>query len=253
MLISGPASPASSVATVQTLAKIEQAAAQHILSQGVAPATVTAAVSTTSCVISGTKTLTTTSSTSGTITYNNCVDVAGETANGTMTLSNIISTASYLSVDGVFNLTVTTAVPANTMTTIGDMHLYVDANSASMSGTRLAMRNTNSTLGTSGLLNYTISFDSTGTFTTLTFTLASTVINGTVDFAMTSQFVNSGALFPSSGVAIITGANSTVLRLNILGDENFVGNQVEFGLSTDGGVTYPTLMYHSWADISSRI
>lgn len=244
----------SAISAAQTVAKIGQAAVQQIVSQGAAPTIVTGAVQPTSCPFGGTKSLSS-DSTSGSATFNNCSEIAGVTINGTVSVSNIVSTSSFMSADTVFNLTITTASPANTLTAMGDMHLFIDTNtfSMTMSGTRLAMGNTDPAMGNFGLLNYSIAIDSTGAFTTLTFTFASTAINGTAVFTMTSPFTYTGGMFPSSGVATITGANSTKLRLTVLGNENFVGSQAKLELSTDGGLIYAAPTYHTWADISSLI
>ena len=250
---SASSSAASAAAAANTVARIGRSAALQVISQGATPAVVTGAVTTTNCLISGTMTLSTTSSTSGSTTYSNCSDVAGETMNGTVSLSNIVSTPSSLSTDAVFDLTITTASPANTMTAIGDMHLFIDTMTITMSGTSLSMGNTDSALGNLGLQNYSISFDSLGNFTVMTFTFASTAINGTAVFTMTSPFLYSGGMLPSSGTATISGANSTVLKLTVLGDETAVGSQVQLELSTNGGSTYAAPTNVTWASISSKI
>jgi len=245
--------PAPTAIAAISVANIVQTAAQQLIMQGAAPATVTAAVQTIPCTFGGTETLNTTSPASGIVTYNNCSNVAGETINGTMSLSNIISTPSYLSVDAYFNLTVTTVSPSNTLTAIGDMHLYLDAATLTISGSSLAMGNTHPALGNLGLQNYSITTYSSGTITA-NFSFASTVINGTAVFTMSTPFAHDAAgLFPISGIANIAGANSSVLKLTVLGNENAVGNQVQFELSTDGGANYAAPAYHTWAEISSRI
>lgn len=252
--ISPSTSAASAAAAANTVARIGQAAALQIISQGAASAIALGAVTTTNCLVSGTKTISTTSSTSGIATYNNCSDVAGVTMNGTMSLSNIVLTQLSLSTDAVFNLTLTTASPANTMTAIGDMHLYMDATTITMSGSSLSMGNSDPAIGNFGLQSYLITFNSSGTFTAMTFTFASTAINGTATFTMTSQFVSTGGMFPSSGAATVTGANSTKLKITVLGDETApVGSQVMLELSTDNGVTYAAPTYVTWAAVSSNL
>jgi len=123
-----------------------------------------------------------------------------------------------------------------------------------MSGTSLAMGNTDSTLGNYGLQNYLIAINGTGTTTAMAFTFSGTRINGTAAFVMTSQLASTGGLFPSSGSATITGANSTVLKVTVLGDENAApGSQVQLELSTDGGNSYLPATFDTWANVSIRI
>lgn len=245
----------SVVSAVQSAAKIGEAAVQAVIAQGAAPAIVTGAVVTTYCAVSGSYSTTSASATSGTITYNNCVQVAGMTLNGTISISNIVSTASSLSADEVYNLSLTTSSPylANTLTIRGDIHVSdnLTTGAVTISGTSLSITNTDATLGNFSLRNYSITTDSIGHTTAMTF--AFTVNGETATFAMTTPFVNTGGLFPSSGAATITGAGSTVLKFTVLGDERAVGNQVMLELSTNGGTTYAAPVYVTWASISSLI
>ncbi len=121
-----------------------------------------------------------------------------------------------------------------------------------MSGSSLSMTNTDATLGNFVLSNYSIVTDSTGHATAMTFDFATP--DGIATFTMTTPFVNTGGIFPSSGAAIIAGASSTALRFTVLGDETAApGSQVKLELSTDGGATYATPVYVTWASISSLI
>ena len=252
---SATASARSSTSVAQTVARIGQAAAQQIISQRTETAIVTGAVSTTTCPGGGTMSVSG-SGASGSVTYTNCKDLGGVvTINGTVSISNANQIGSIISADAVFNLTVSTVTPANTLTAMGDMHFEIDTVTLAMtiSGNSLAMGNTNPAMGNFGLQNYMISIDTSGNFSVLSFRFSSTAINGTAVFAMTTPFAYGAGMFPSSGVATITGANSTVLRITILGDESSGGSQVQLELIIDGGNNWAAPTYHSWASISSLI
>lgn len=252
-----PAAP-TVITTAKMIARLGASLAQQTGSQGSAPAAVTGAVITINCLVSGTETITDTSATSATATFTNCSDVAGVTISGTLSLSNFTSNAGIDSMDAVYNLTITTTSPPNTATATGDMHIVINTNTFAMtvSGTSLTLANTNAALGNVGMQNYSFSFDSTGTVTAMTFTFASSVIGGTASFTLTSPFGSTSisSLFPSSGAGVITGANSTKLRMTVLGDETAaVNSQVQLELSTDNGATYGTPMLYTWAEISSHL
>ena len=246
----------SLLSNAQTVAKIGQIATQKIISQAVVPAIVTGVTNPpVNCQFGGTITVAQTGPTSGSTTFSNCINVVGVKINGTVSVSNITQNGSYVSAVAVYNLSITTTSPANTLTASGDMYVTFNIYSlapASMSGSYLSMNNSNSTIGNSAIQNYSFSFDSLGNISATTFTFASTAINGTAVFAMTSQFTFSGGRYPSSGVATISGADSTVLKLTVLGNE-YASNQVQIELSTDGGVTYAAPTYHTWASISGYI
>jgi hypothetical protein len=252
--VSAPAP--SLVSAVQSVAKIGEAAVQQAIAQGAAPATVTGAVTTSPCVYGGTSSVNLTSATAGTITFNNCSDRAGITDNGTLSFSNVVTGPLY-SADYVYNLTSTYSSPylANTSTTTGDMrvsNLDLNTGAGTISGSSLSITNTDPTLGNFvSLKNYSITNDSTGHNTAMSFSF--TASGGIATFTMTTPFVRTGGTFPNSGAATITGASSTVLKFTVLGDERAVGNQVMLELSTNGGTTYAAPVYVTWASISSLI
>lgn len=242
----------SLASTGKSLAQIGRRAAQQMQSAGQTIAI--GAATTLSCTLSGSVT-SNYGNASGSLTYSNCSYVAGETMNGTITISNVVSTASSTSMDMAYNLTITTASPANTATASGDMHIVLDsAFNLTMSGSSLSISNTNAALGNFSLQNYSMSFDSLGNFTALTYTFYSSVIGGTAVFTMTTPFTYGTGMFPSAGVATVTGAGGSKLRLTVLGDENAaVGSQVQLEHSTDSGATYGTPTYVTWATVSSLI
>jgi hypothetical protein len=248
----------SAVSNAQMLADIGITSARKSFLQGAAPAIVTGVMITNNCLVSGTISApqaAPTTATPGVITFTNCSDVTGITFNGTLSVSNWVAlTAPAFSADIVFNLTVVTTTPANTLTVTGDMHVSVDSlSNTTISGSSLTITNTLATLGNLGIKNYSITHDALRNLTAMTFQFASSAIGGTATFTMITPFKKTApGVYPSSGSATITGASSTVLRITALGNETApVGSQVMMELSTDGGVTYAAPTYSTWAIITN--
>jgi hypothetical protein len=245
---SGP----NAISITQKVAWLVQQATEKLANLGTTPPTVLDL----NCPVSGTITLNVTSATSEIVTYNNCSNVAGETINGTVTLSNLETATQYQS-DNVFNLTFTTASPANTTTAKGDMQFIEDFASVvkTISGDNMWMVNTDTSVGNFEIQTYTIATFGADGPATLVYDYGSSVIGGIANFHQdgTHPFINTGGIFPSSGIATITGTNSTVIKLTVLGDENAVGNQLQFEFSTDGGITYAAPTYDTWANISNLL
>lgn len=243
----------SAVATVQKMGRIGHGAVQRIVTQSTTPATVMGVVQSFPCTVGGTMSFDPAATTSITMTFSSCSDVAGETINGTISVTGITSTATATAADMTFNITFTDASGTGTVT--GNMHIAenLTTGAVTISGTSLTM--THTTQGSMGLQNYSITTDASGNITAMTFTFASTVIGGTATFSMVTPFVFTGPTqFPSSGAATITGASSTKLKLTVMGDENAaVGSQVKLELSTDNGTTYAAPTYVTWASISSNL
>jgi hypothetical protein len=243
----------SAITIPQKVAWLGRSAIQQLISLGKPYPSVVTYV----CVIGGTYSIYKKNSTSEKITYDNCSNVTGETINGTLNMGNMVTTATSYSADTAFALTFATASPANTMNVDGDMDINMDlaTNVETISGTNLWMGNTDNALGNSQLSNYTIATLVPDMYVTQEYAYASSAIGGTVDFQMdaANPFINTGGVFPSSGVSTITGANSTVIKLTVLGDENAAGNQLQFELSTDGGITYAAPTYDTWANITNLI
>jgi hypothetical protein len=250
----------SAITISKTIGRLGNDLVQKIRAQGSSPAAVTAAVTTNNCTVSGTKSYNYTSATAATVTYNSCSDVAGEAVSGILNMSNMAADTalSLTTSDLTYNLAITTTVPANTATAIGDMHLETSTATfaGSQSGTNLTVTNTNASLDNAKLTNYMFGFDGAGQVTAMTFTFASTIIGGTASFSLLSPFgsANTGSIFPSFGAAVISGANSTKLRMTVLGDETAaINSQVQIEFSTDNGATYGTPAMVTWAGISSRL
>lgn len=243
----------SAVATVQKMGKIGHGAVQRIISQGAAPATVMGVVQSIPCTVSGSMSFDPAVTTSITTTFTNCSDVAGETINGTISVTGITATATATAADMTFNITFTDASGTGTVT--GNMHIAENLTTMAItiSGTSLTM--THTVEGSMGLQDYLITTDASGNITAMTFTFASTVIGGTATFLMVTPFVFTGtAQFPSSGSAIISGAGLTKLRLTALGNETAAAtSQAKLELSIDNGATYASPTYPTWASISNNL
>lgn len=241
----------SAVDIAQRVAQVGGATAKQIGTQAEAPATATGVAQTYDCLYGGTYAVDY-GATSATSSYTNCSDVQGETINGTMVMSNISYTANGMTANTTFNLSFTWTGGSGTAT--GDMHLAMDFATwnTTLSGTSLTF--TDSVTGNSGMQNYSITTDINGNVTAMTFTFASVAVNGTATFSLATPFTYNFGGFPNSGSGVITGGNSTKLRVTILGDEYApVGSQVQLELSTDNGTTYGTPVYVTWASISRNL
>lgn len=246
----------SAVDVALRVGQLAGTAAKQIAAQAEAPATATGVVRTYDCLISGTYTIDITmdATTSATSTYTSCSNAAGETVNGTMIMSNINFNAagSIVSFDATFNLSFTSSGGSATAT--GDMHQATDptTNDTTISGSSLTF--TDSVYGNEAMQNYSITTDINGNTTAMTFTYASSALGGTATFNLVTRFMyNLGSMFPNTGSGMVTGGNSTKLKVTVLGDENAAGNQVQLELSTDNGATYGAPAYVTWASISRNL
>lgn len=245
-------SGSNAISISQKVAWLVQQAMEQLVNLGTTPPTVINS----NCTVSGTRSLNVTSKTSEIVTYSNCSNMAGETINGTVTLDNLKTATQYQS-DNVIDLTFTTTSTANTTTATGDMQFIEDFASVvkTISGDNMWMVNTDTSVGNFEIQSYTIATFGTDGPATLVYDYGSSIIGGIANFHQdgTNPFINTGGIFPSSGVATITGANMTVIRLTVLGDENAAGNQLQFEFSTDGGNTYAAPTYDTWANISGLL
>lgn len=241
--------PRASVSPAATMKAIGSVVGEEITkfgSQSQAPVIVTGAAQTYYCVYSGSKIVNGAGS-SGTITYNDCSNVVGYSKTGTISVSNIVSNASVTSGNVVINLTMTS--PYETLTIKGDIAVTLTATTMNMHGSSL--KYTSSVSGTRTVYNYNIDINLTTGELTESFSVDSAAQGGMVTVSITTPFTFGSGWYPNAGVATVTGANSTKLRATVLGDENApVNSQIMFELSTDGGATYGTPTYVTWASLN---
>ncbi len=239
---------ASAVGAALEINKISRAAVQRLQN---ATAMVVGTQYSVPCNYSGTATETINDSTGAiTITFSSCVDTIGETVNGSIAMSALTTTSTTMSYTMTFNVTISCSC-SDAGSIVGDMTYTgnISTGAYTISGTSLTV--TDST-GAHSLRNYSITCDVSGNMTSVTYTVASANISGSVTVAMTTPITYGSGTYPNGGVLTITGANSTVLKVTILGDETAAANsQVELQLSTNGGTTWGTPVYVTWATLAS--
>lgn len=227
------------------------------------PQSIAAAVSSYpfNCAISGTGTLTlTTSDSTGALTavgfaFSNCSDIAGEVLNGSMSISVTTDTATTFS--GTFSADLTlTATGYPTVRMVGGYTFtqnYTGSDwTGTVSGTSFSLYE-GSTVHTLTNFSFSDSYAfATDTYTHIAnFTLASTDLGGQVTVA------TSGAtpirqlgyrMFPYQGIVTVTGTGGSKLRITINGDETYtVGFDVTIEVDANGDNVYETTLNREWS------
>lgn len=229
-------------------------------------------VSTYTCATSGNITFDTDGSNSTpftyfTIAYNNCVE-SGITQNGTLSLSNLSilpssGTPTSISATFAFNYTI-----SNSSTSAGIYGGFTIAATGINSATR-----SDSITGTSLNFKYGSQYETLTNFAfvsnyddtpnvnhgysdTVNYTFASDVILAGFDFNTTSPLVrNYGDVKPRNGEVVITGANSTKLKVTVVSSDPNAGTlsgTVELRLSQDGGTTYGSAVTKTWTQLANN-
>jgi hypothetical protein len=218
---------------------------------------------TTQCAVSGTVTstvtMTGTTSGSGTITFDNCVQVAGASIDGTITASVSASgtgTDADLKISATFDITATAGSIMSALS--GDVTEEI---SSAASGDSIKVTADKLEVSISGgsisddikLSNYSVSETddaSGGTTITEDFSITSSRLKGS--FAVkTNTPIQTEATgeYPSSGSITVTGASNTSLTITVLGNESFMPQagqgQVELQIGSDAPI------YMSWADVAA--
>jgi len=190
--------------------------------------------------------------TSATVTFSNCFS-GGETINGTVGVSNIMSpSAGTVSGHVSHNLTfVQTGFP--TLTSSGEFDIsHVTSGSVvtdTLSGGPITVQ-LDSDVASISSFNIVSTVDtSNGALTdSVSGTIASTLIGGAVTVATPTAFQTAPtAQFPNTGQLIITGAANSTVRFTVLGDESLVGNQVRLEVDPEGDGTFQAPVETTWA------
>ncbi len=243
---------ASASAAMQTIGKTVVAAAKKFNNQSQTPVIVTGVTNSYPCTVSGTYTYDA-SGNSGSLTFNSCVDVTGETLSGSVTFSNMVvnNTTGAVSGKEVLSLTMAMTSPAEIVTIAGDINFSYTTASMHMYGSSLTY--TSNVYGSKSMVNYDIVMDLTTGAVTESFSFNSAALGGVATVTVTTPF-NGVNLYPNTGVATVTGASNTVLKITILGDETAASNsQVKLEVSTDGGATWGTPSYVTWASLNMHL
>lgn len=210
-------------------------------------------VDTTSCLISGTETFNAADDgTSLSITYNNCSDTAGEVVNGTLSLTNIISTATNLSATSSIDLSVADAG----FPTVRLVGTYYFTTTSTSTGSTTTLAGTSFSIIDGSNVTTLANFSFTEIYTTVTdlysttsnYTLASTELGGSVTVMTELPIQQYGyRLYPFAGQFVVTGSNNTKIRVTIFGDETLIGNDVQIEIDANGDDFYEATILRDWS------
>ena len=189
-----------------------------------------------------------------TVTFMNCFS-GGETINGQLSLTNIMSPAA-----GEFTGHVThnlTFVQVGLPTFVSSGNFDIDHKTA---GTVITDTLTGGPLNLSigsdnaAISAFTIisSFDSSSSDETdsVAGTIATTAIGGSVTVTTPTAFTTvATSTFPSTGQFLIKGASNSAVRFTVLGDETLPGNQVTLEVDPEGDGTFQAPVGMTWASL----
>lgn len=270
----GPTPGAAAAAASASVQALSAGRALRLLALLRQPVRDAAAGAATNCAVSGSYT-TFTSGTSYSVTFANCVDVAGVTMNGTESYTNLSTITSLSSTTVSADITDDVTLTAGSVSEAesGSFSIKVTLNTSqttafsdaifNLSGNSLsvAVSGTGNATDTVALSNFsiTIEYDLTAVpnqlYSSFQYSVASTALNATYTVATQQQVKQLVThAYPYTGQVLVTGSNNTRLLITILGDETYSPpagqGQVEFQLDTGTG-SYGAPFYASWAALAA--
>jgi len=221
-----------------------------------------AAAQTTQCAVSGSVTADISADgTSGTITFNACSDVAGETINGSVSATGITAAPDGSHFSGNFSNDVTFTVTGFApLHLVGSFSLNETCTNFStgdctdnFTGTSLGAQQGSETFFTT---NFTITetFVSSTQITTTTasYTVSSTALNGSVAVTTSTPFQKLASdRHPRAGVLIATGSNNSKAKVTVLGSDPTAPGQVQIEVDADGNGTYEGSTLYPWSTLDA--
>jgi len=223
---------------------------------------VAAAANTTPCHIDGTKTVDISADgTSGTITFNACSEVAGETISGSASATGVSVAPDRSRFSGNFRVDLTfTANGFAPLRVVGSFSIDETCTNFStgdctdnFSGTSLGAQQGNQTWF---ITNFTITetFVSSTQITTTTahYTVSSTALNGSVAVITSTPFqMLAGARHPYTGVVVATGSNNSKVQVTVHSSNPADPGAVQIEVDANGDGTYESSTLYSWSTLDA--
>jgi len=190
--------------------------------------------------------------TSTTVTFSNCFS-GGETINGTLSLTNIMSPAAGEFTGQVSHNLTFVQVGLPTFTSSGNFDIdhktvgTVITDTLTGGPLTLAIGPDNATI--SGLtITSALDSSSNGETDTVVATIATNTIGGSVTVTTPTAFQTvATSMFPHTGQFLIKGASNSEVRFTVLGDETLPGNQVTLEVDPEGDGTFQAPVGMTWA------
>ena len=221
-----------------------------------------AAAQTKPCAVSGSVTSDISADgTSGTITFNACSDVAGETISGSVSGTGISAASDGSHFSGNFSQDITfTATGFAPTRIVGSFSINETCTNFStgdctdnFTGTSLGAQQGAETWF---ITNFTITeafvSSTQTTTTTANYTVSSTALNGSVAVITSTPFqMLASARHPYTGVVVATGSNNSKARVTVLGSDPTAPAQVQIEVDANGDNTYESSALYSWSTLDA--
>ena len=248
------AAPQTRAVTLALLAVARDSKTQLSASQGVVGAT----AQTTPCAVSGSVTADISADgSSGTITFNACSDIAGETLSGSASATGVSFDGSRFR--GNFRIDVTFTVTGFApLRMVGDFSIDETCNTSndctsSFTGTSLGAQQGNETwFITNFAINEALVYSTQNLTVTFNYTVSSTALNGSVAVTTSTPVqMQTSARDPYAGVVVATGTNSSKARLTVIGSDPTAPGQVQIEVDADGNGVYESSTLYSWSTLDA--
>src|SRR6267378_4245090 len=251
------AAPQTRAATRALLAVARDSQTQLSASQSV----VGAVAQTIQCAVSGSITRDISADgTSGTITFNACSDIAGETISGSASATGVSAASDGSHFSGNFSVDITfTETGFAPLRIVGSFSIDENCNTSThdctsrLTGTSLGAQQGNETwFITNFMIREALVYSTQNLTVTFNYTVSSTALNGSVAVITSTPLqMLTSARHPYTGVVVATGKNNSKVRLIVLGSDPTAPGQVQIEVDADGDNTYESTTLYSWSTLDA--